>query len=123
MTQPTKSKYASTLTPEQVAKIRAAPLPTRHADLARQFNVTPTTVARIRRGLTWPVERPEHVRVPVPANAVAGLEEAARRAGVTPAELLAKSALTLGAAESEQGNDRKGKRWPGSTKGRHDVDD
>lgn len=95
--QPTRSKYSSTLTPEQVAEIRAAPLPTRHADLARRYGVSASTVARIRRGLTWPVERPEEVRVPVPASAVAGLEEAARRAGVTPAELLAKSAVELGA--------------------------
>lgn len=92
-----KSKYSSRLSPAEVAEIRAAPLPTRHADLARRFGVSATTVARIRRGLTWPAERPEEVRVLVPARAVPGLEVAARRAGVTPAELLARSAAAIGA--------------------------
>lgn len=92
-----KSKYSSRLSAEDVAAIRATPLPTRHADLARKFGVSATTVARIRRGLTWPEERPEEVRVRVPARAVPGLEAAARRAGVTPAELLARSAEAIGA--------------------------
>ncbi|MBI3201587.1 MAG: hypothetical protein HYZ29_08595 [Myxococcales bacterium] len=92
--QPTRSKYASTLTPEQVAGIRAAPLPTRHADLARQFNVTPTTIARIRRGQTWSNDHVE-VRVKVPSAAVPGLERRAKEAGVTPADLLASSAMQI----------------------------
>ena len=88
-----KSKYSSRLSPEDVATIRAAPLPTRHAELAREYGVAATTIARIRRGLTWPEDRPEEVRVRVPAAAVAGLEEAARRAGTTPADLLAEAAV------------------------------
>lgn len=96
-----KSKYSCRLSPEDVAAIRAAPLPMRHADLARKYGVAPTTIARIRRGLTWPEERPEEVRVRVPARAVPGLEEAARRAGVTPAQLLAQSAVELGGGDAE----------------------
>jgi len=91
-----KSKYASRLTPEQAQAIRGAPLPTRHADLARKYSVSATTIARIRRGLTWPEEPPQEVRVRVPARAVAGLEQAARSAGKTPAELLAQSAVAMG---------------------------
>lgn len=92
--QPSRSKYSSTLTPEQVAEIRAEPLPTRHADLARRFNVTPTTIARIRRGMTWNNDHVE-VRVKVPSNAVSGLERRAKDAGVTPAELLARKAAEV----------------------------
>jgi len=89
-----RSKYSSILTPEQVAEIRAAPLPTRHADLARQFNVTPTTIARIRRGLTWNNDHIE-LRVKVPTAAVGGLEQGARDAGMTPAALLAQKAQQI----------------------------
>ena len=88
-----RSKYTSRLSPEEVAAIRAAPLATRHADLARKYGVSASTVARIRKGLTWPEDRPEEVRVRVPAAAVAGLEEAARQAGTTPAGLLADAAV------------------------------
>ena len=110
-----RSKYASTLTPEQVAESRAAPLPTRHADLARRYGVAATTIARIRHGLTWPEERPTEVRVLVPAAAVAGLERAARRAGVTPAELLARSAVRAadGCGATEPGTGRAGPRING----------
>lgn len=88
-----RSKFSSHLSPADVAEIRAAPLPTRHADLAREYNVSPTTIARIRRGETWPEERPEEVRVRVPAHAVPGLEQRAKEAGLTPEELLARAAV------------------------------
>lgn len=94
MREPIKSKYSSTLTPEQVAEIRAAPLPIRHADLARRFGVTATTIARIRRGMTWNNDHVE-VRVKVPSNAVSGLERRAKDAGVTSAELLARKAAEV----------------------------
>lgn len=94
MTKPVKSKYSSTLTPEQVAEIRVAPLPTRHADLARRFNVSPTTVARIRKGQTWNNDH-ETVRVRVASRDVADLESAARAAGATPEELLSKAAARI----------------------------
>lgn len=94
MSEPVKSKYSSVLTPEQVAEIRAAPLPVRHADLARRFGVTPTTIARIRRGLTWNNDHVE-VRVKVPTAAVGGLEQRARDAGMTPAALLAQKARQI----------------------------
>lgn len=98
MTEPVKSKYSSTLSPEQVAEIRAAPLPVRHADLARRFGVTATTIARIRRGLTWNNDQVE-VRVKVPGDAVSGLERRAKDAGVTPAELLAQKAVEVARRE------------------------
>lgn len=78
-----KSKYASRLSEREVEEIRAAPLAKRHADLARQYGVTPTTVARIRRGITWPVRTHEAVRVRIPLEAFAVLERASTRAGTT----------------------------------------
>lgn len=80
--QPIRSKYSSALTPEQVADIRAAPLPTRHADLARRYGVTPTTIARIRRGQTWSNDH-EVLRVRVPKGACEALEVAARESGTS----------------------------------------
>jgi hypothetical protein len=104
-----KSKYSSQLSPEDVEAIRAEPLPTRHADLARRYGVAATTIARIRRGLTWPQERPVEVRVRVPAPAVAGLEDAARSSGKTPADFLASAAVRAAEsrrrAKSEDGSD------------------
>lgn len=94
MTEPVKSKYSSTLTPEQVTEIRAAPLPTRHADLARLYGVTATTIARIRKGQTWNNDHIE-LRVKVPTAAVGGLEQGARDAGMTPAALLAQKAQQI----------------------------
>ncbi|MCC6651541.1 MAG: hypothetical protein IT348_10380 [Candidatus Eisenbacteria bacterium] len=94
MGEPTRSKYASTLSPEQVDEIRAAPLPTRHAGLARLCGVTATTIARIRRGLTWNNDYVE-VRVKVPSEAVPGLEQHAKGAGVTPTALLALEAQQI----------------------------
>ncbi|MEO7037388.1 MAG: hypothetical protein ABI548_25760 [Polyangiaceae bacterium] len=78
-----KSKYSSRLTQCEVEEIRVAPLAKRHAELARQYGVTPTTVARIRRGITWPVHTHDVVRVRVPLEAVAILERASIDAGTT----------------------------------------
>lgn len=89
-----RSKYSSILTPDQVAEIRSTPLPTRHADLARRFGVTATTIARIRRGLTWSNDHVE-VRVKVPNASIPGLEQRARDAGVTPADLLSQKAQQI----------------------------
>lgn len=112
-----RSKYTSRLSAEDVAAIRAEPLPTRHADLAKRYGVSSVTIARIRRGLTWPEDRPEPVRVPVPANALAGLEAAARRAGVTPAELLARSAVELGSAPPGSEEERRTPTTHGGRRG------
>jgi hypothetical protein len=97
-----KSKYASRLSEHEVEAIRVAPLATRHADLARQYGVTPTTVARIRRGLTWPAHTHELVRVRVPLEAVSALERASREAETTPEALVGQIVVEWAARDRAQ---------------------
>lgn len=92
-----RSKFSSRLSPADVEAIRAAHLPTRNADLARKYGVTATTIARIRRGETWRVDAPEVLRVPVRAEVLSALEEAATKGG-TPAPAVAGRVLDRWAA-------------------------
>lgn len=91
-----RSKYTSRLSAEDVAAIRAEPLPTRHADLAKRYGVSSVTIARIRKGQTWNNDH-ETVRVRVASHDVAGLESAARAMGATPEEVLSKAAARIAA--------------------------
>ena len=43
----------TTLTLEEVERIRAAPGHVTHTDLAKKFNTSRHTIARIRKGITW----------------------------------------------------------------------
>jgi len=87
-----RSKYSSRLTESEVEEIRAAPFAMRHTDVAKRYGVTPTTIARIRKGITWPARTHELVRVRVPAEVVSALEDVAR-ADEMPTEELASSIL------------------------------
>jgi len=82
-----KSKYSSRLTESEVEEIRAAPFAMRHTDVAKRYGVTPTTVARIRKGVTWPPHTHEVVKVRVPTESMPALEGAAREQEIGVEEL------------------------------------
>jgi len=84
------SKYSARLRPHDVDEIRRAPVGTTHVELARRYHVTPTTIARVRRGQTWPANRGETVRVSIPSEVLAALDRDARGEAKGPQQLAAE---------------------------------
>jgi hypothetical protein len=95
-----KSKYSSRLTETEVEAIRAAPFAMRHTDVARRYGVTPTTVARIRKGLTWPPRTHDSLKVRVPTEVMPVIEQAAREQEIST-EALASDVLTRWASRRQ----------------------
>lgn len=106
-----RSKFSSRLSPADAGAIRSAPLSTRNADLARKFGVSATTIARIRRGVTWPVEQPVHVTLRLPRGAAEALESASARRGLTAAKLAA-DIIVRWSSSRDAGGEEQG---PGAT--------
>jgi hypothetical protein len=82
-----RSKFSSRLSQSEVEEIRSAPFTMRHTDVAKRYGVTPTTVARIRKGVTWPPHTHDVVKVRLPTDMLPTLESAAREQEMATEEL------------------------------------